>query len=279
MTFGLPSSVSTLTSIRLAWWISIPCSTMNVGVQSLDDLEGPDWDLERLDSRRRDLREEALQADVLRSDTEGARERLDVLQLGAERGLALGHDHLSHLAALADQFEGQHADLQFLIDHRGTIRMRDEAFLGRDVRRPDRRMARERDLSAGREDPVPVVRGRVARGKNERRLGDVHLSRDPQHLRGGKACGPREYRERVPAERRVGEDIDSPVVEEPFRHGAGLAARMVVLALNSRPTGFCGSLPSRGEGDVSPYRRMEAVTIWRSKTTACRTGCRSCRHP
>src|SRR5206468_9457496 len=47
-----------------------------VRVQSLDDLEGPDRDLERLDSRRRDLREEALQADVLRSDTEGARERL-----------------------------------------------------------------------------------------------------------------------------------------------------------------------------------------------------------
>ena len=155
-----------------------------VRVQSLDDLEGPDRDLERLDSRRRDLREEALQADVLRSDTEGARERLDVLQLGAERGLALGHDHLSHLAALADQFEGQHADLQFLIDHGGTIGMRDESFLGRDEGGPDGRMARERDLSARGEDPIPVVRGRVAGGKDERCLGDVHLPRDPQHLRG-----------------------------------------------------------------------------------------------
>src|SRR6266480_4038014 len=155
-----------------------------VRVQSLDDLKGPDRDLERLDSRRRDLRDQALQTDVLRSYTEGARERLDVLQLSAERGLALGHDHLSHLATLADQFEGQHADLQFLIDHGGTIRMWDESFLGRNEGGPDRRMARERDLSARGEDPIPVVRGRVARGKNERRLGDVHLPRDPQHLRG-----------------------------------------------------------------------------------------------
>jgi len=31
ITFGLPSSVSTVTSMRLAWWISIPCSTMKVG--------------------------------------------------------------------------------------------------------------------------------------------------------------------------------------------------------------------------------------------------------
>src|SRR2546430_8621972 len=37
MTFGLPSSVSTLTSIRLAWWISMPCSTMNVGAGSFPD--------------------------------------------------------------------------------------------------------------------------------------------------------------------------------------------------------------------------------------------------
>src|SRR5947199_8497915 len=87
-----------------------------VRVQSLDDLEGPDWDLERLDSRRRDLREEALQADALRSDTEGARGRLDVLQLVAERRLALGHDTLSHLAALADQYARQHADHEFMID-------------------------------------------------------------------------------------------------------------------------------------------------------------------
>src|SRR5207247_3021702 len=61
-----------------------------VRVQSLDDLEGPDWDLERLDSRRRDLREEVLQADVLPSDTEGDRQRLAVLQLGTARWLALG---------------------------------------------------------------------------------------------------------------------------------------------------------------------------------------------
>ena len=33
-TFGFPSSVSTLTSMRLAWWISIPCSMMNVGAGS-----------------------------------------------------------------------------------------------------------------------------------------------------------------------------------------------------------------------------------------------------
>src|SRR2546426_3065400 len=32
---GLPPSVSTLTSMRLAWWISIPCSITNVGAGSL----------------------------------------------------------------------------------------------------------------------------------------------------------------------------------------------------------------------------------------------------
>src|SRR5437016_13353665 len=115
-----------------------------VRVQSLDDLERSDRDLERLDSRRRDLRDEALQADVFRAYTERAREWLDVLQLGSERGLARGHDHLCHLAALADQFEVQYSDLQFLIDHGGTIVTGDEAFLGRDVGGPDGWMARER---------------------------------------------------------------------------------------------------------------------------------------
>src|SRR5437016_13874085 len=104
-----------------------------VRVQSLDDLERSDRDLERLDSRRRDLRDEALQADVFRSYTERAREWLDVLQLGTERGLSLGHDHLSHLAALADQLEGHHPDLHFLIDNGGTIGRRDQAYDHRDV--------------------------------------------------------------------------------------------------------------------------------------------------
>src|SRR2546422_2512435 len=34
-TLGFPPSVSTLTSMRLAWWISIPCSITNVGAGSL----------------------------------------------------------------------------------------------------------------------------------------------------------------------------------------------------------------------------------------------------
>src|SRR2546427_60096 len=92
-TFGFPSSISTLTSMRLAW----------------GDLEG--WD-----ARRHDLGNESLRAEVVRSDPEGRCERSEILDLRPERRLALGHDDFLHLPAFADQFERQHADFEFLVD-------------------------------------------------------------------------------------------------------------------------------------------------------------------
>src|SRR3972149_972116 len=50
-------------------------------------------------------------------------------------------------------------------------------------------MASERDLPRWREDPVPVVCGRVPRRQDERRLGKVHFPRDPEHLRVAPARG------------------------------------------------------------------------------------------
>src|SRR2546425_849837 len=140
-TFGFRSSISTLTSSRLAWGTSIPCSMTKVGP--------------------RDLGNEPLQAEVVGALPKGRCERLGILDLGTERRPPLGHDDFLHLAALADQFERQHADLEFLVDDGGSVWVRDEAFHRRDERGADRRMAGERDLAARREDPVAVVGRRV----------------------------------------------------------------------------------------------------------------------
>src|SRR5205807_4695104 len=135
------------------------------------------------------LRRESLRADVSHPDPEGVRERGEALELRTEGGLALRHDHLLHLPAFADQLEGQDANLEFLVDDRRTVRMRDETLEGGDVRGPDRRVAREWNLADRGEDPIAVVRGWIVRGKDEGRLGQLHLPGDSLHLRGRQAGG------------------------------------------------------------------------------------------
>src|SRR5207247_3834752 len=86
-----------------------------VRIQFLHDVEGPERDLEGRDPGRGDLRDQAFRADVAGPDLERLGERLDVLQPRTEDRLALGHDDLDHLPALADQLERQYSDSDFLV--------------------------------------------------------------------------------------------------------------------------------------------------------------------
>src|SRR6266566_4679063 len=155
-----------------------------VRIQFLHDIEGPERNLEGRDPGRGDLWDQAFRADVAGPDLERLGERLDVPQLRTEDRLALRHDDLRHLPALADQLEREDADLEFLVHDRRAVGMRDEPLERRDERRADRRMPRERDLATGGEDAVAVVGRRVRRRKDEGRLGEVHLPRDGRHLGG-----------------------------------------------------------------------------------------------
>src|SRR5439155_492944 len=109
-----------------------------VRVEFSDHLEGPHRHLQGWNARRGHLRREAPQADIPHAHPEGCRQRPHVFQVHPEGGLALGHDHLLHLTGLADQLERQNANLQFLIDNRGSIGMRDEPLEGRFLPAPER---------------------------------------------------------------------------------------------------------------------------------------------
>src|SRR5713226_1099943 len=250
-----------------------------IGIEGLHDIEGTKRDLEGWDPRRGNPRDEALRTDVSRANPEGFGERRDALQFRAEGRLALRHDHLPHLPAFADQLERQDANLELLVDDRRTVRMRDEPLKGGDERRPDRGVAREGNLAAWREDPISVVRGRIARRKDERRLGEVHLPGDGTHLGRREARRAMEYRERVSCEGRVREYIDPPEIEEPFRHGPNLRRRMVCPLLMLLRQVFGGPFLPRAKGEPSPPPGTRAGTTLRSRTRGSRIGSRSSRNP
>jgi hypothetical protein len=73
-------------------------------------------------------------------------------------------------------------------------------------------VARERHLGGRREDAHPDVAIRL-RGIDERRLGEVDLSREPLQLRLGDLARVREDSELVALERLVAEHVDDDVAE------------------------------------------------------------------
>ena len=73
---------------------------------------------------------------------------------------------------------------------------------------PDRRVSRERQLQARREDPQPVVGVRVRRLEQERRLGQVRPARERRHLLVAEPVRAVHDRDRVAEERLAGEDVD-----------------------------------------------------------------------
>ncbi len=75
-----------------------------------------------------------------------------------------------------------------------------------DVRRAERRMARERHLERRRENAH--VRGGRLRRQDERRLRQVELQRERLHRRVIEPLRILEYRERIAGERRFGEHVD-----------------------------------------------------------------------
>ena len=73
-------------------------------------------------------------------------------------------------------------------------------------------MPGERQLDARREDADPRVAARLGR-QHEDRLGQVQLARQPLHLLVVELAPVGEDRERVPGQRRVGEDVGDDVPE------------------------------------------------------------------
>ena len=76
------------------------------------------------------------------------------------------------------------------------------------------RMAGERKLPGGREDPHPVPGGLVLH--HERRLGEPDLVRQGLHELGGEVLPVGHDAELVPGERRLGEHVEE---QEPDAHG------------------------------------------------------------
>src|SRR5262245_46283959 len=89
---------------------------------------------------------------------------------------------------------------------------------GKKMTCPDRRVAGERQLFGGSEDPEPPRISRIPRRPHEDRLRKIELGRDPLHLLLRQLGRFREHRELVPAEGTIGEDIEG-VKMQSFRHG------------------------------------------------------------
>src|SRR5437867_1588287 len=121
-----------------------------VRIEALDDVNRTKRNLKGRDPGRGDLGDQPFRTEVLRAYAQGRGEGLDILDFRPEGGFALRHDDFLHLSGLADQFEREHADLEFLVDDRGSVGMRDEALHGRDECRADRGMAGARDLGPRR---------------------------------------------------------------------------------------------------------------------------------
>src|SRR3989442_8994603 len=117
-------------------------------------------------------------------------------------------------------------------------------------------MAVERNLACGDEDPVAVGGRRVRRREDERGLGEIHFPRDSSHLDGREARRPREHRERIAGERRIGEDVDPPEIEETLRHARDLAPRGwgCALLILARQVFARADLPRRGTSLPPPRR-------------------------
>ena len=98
-------------------------------------------------------------------------------------------------------------------DPRALARERDLADRRQHVRRAHRRVAGEWQLGAGGEDPhAPGVR-LIGRRVDERRLRKVELACDVLQPVLGDAAGVGEDRERIAAERLIGEDVGGQVAE------------------------------------------------------------------
>src|SRR5437667_10950467 len=98
-----------------------------VWIHLLYHIEGTAGYLEGCDPGRGDLGGEAFQPDVSDGDLERLRKRLDALHPRPEDRLALRHDDLLHLPALAEQLQRQDANLEFLLNDCRPVRMRCEA--------------------------------------------------------------------------------------------------------------------------------------------------------
>ena len=84
-------------------------------------------------------------------------------------------------------------------------------------RRPDRRMAGEGQLAAGREDAQARAVPRLVGRQHEHGLGQVELAGDRLHRRGVEPFGIEHHRERVAGERPIGEHVEG---DEASGHGA-----------------------------------------------------------
>ncbi len=98
-----------------------------------------------------------------------------------------------------------------LLDH---LAGREEAATHRGDRGADARVAGERQLGLGGEDPGPIGRRRGRGREHENRLGEVELASQRVHLIAGQIGGSVDHGQRISRERAVGEHVDDLV-----RHG------------------------------------------------------------
>src|SRR5579862_3572564 len=144
-----------------------------------------------------------------------------------DRQLRLDAERLEQLVRAREQLERRHGlphpteddpRAVALETHGNDSRPRLEADLvelerpGEDERRAEDRVAGERELRGGREDPeldVTVPLRRIDEG----RLGEVDLARERLELLLGDLAGVGEDRELVPGERDVGEDVGDDVAK------------------------------------------------------------------
>lgn len=129
------------------------------------------------------------------------------------RGQELGPDLL---AAAPDPHRDQAGRL---LQHQVAVEIAHRAGRGQMDRAADRRMAGKGDLGCREEDAHPCGMGRIGRGLDEDRLGQVELAREGLHLRRAQPVGLKDDGQRIARKGPVGEDIAG--VEG--QHGAALS--------------------------------------------------------
>ncbi len=119
-------------------------------------------------------------------------------------------------------------------------------------------MTRERQLAAGREDAHTVVGAGVGRREQEGGLAEVGPAREGLHTIVVERVGAVDDRERIAAQRRVGEDVD--LAEGEARHGATGASRAAGFATRPPADSSCSSA-SAAASAATPRSIASAATV------------------
>src|SRR5438309_586204 len=136
-----------------------------------------------------------------------------------ELRLGLVHHDLPDMPVPHRQLEGEHADAGLLMDAGDRFLQPQDAEMREHVEGADDRMACERNLPRGGEEPEPVFGGGIGRREHEDSFREVHLPGDLLHLPGVQMARVRDHSHRIAPEHGVGEHIRLVELDgAPFGH-------------------------------------------------------------